>query len=306
MAIKQKKFAPYRGKRLRVTELDFIGRPVYGADSVIVTDGMATVSMTANIEEGEAISSTNANGDICWSVPSEPKLLNFGVEATFCDVDFALFEKLTGHPVVLNDDGTIVGITEGTTVILSDVNFALELWTGANPSGSARVGAQGEWGYILLPFVRGGTVSDISVENGAITFGVTGMVTKDGANWGKGPYNVELVGGVAAPLNEALKSTDHRRIMSVEITPPTARTGSVPLLDRSDPALTSITTTVTGKSVVNAPVPAGTDPVWYDFGDGEWDLAETGTYTHVYEVAGTYTVTASRGSSTVTKSVTVV
>lgn len=305
MAIKQKKFAPYRGKRMRVTELDFVGRPIYGADTVIVTDGMATVSMTQNTEEGEAISSTNANGDICWSVPAEPKLLNFSVEATFCDVDFALFEKLTGHPVVLNDSGTIVGFTEGTTIQLSDINFALELWTGANPSGSTRTGAQGEWGYILLPFVRGGTVSDITVENGAITFGVTGMVTKDGAAWAKGPYNVELVGGIAAPLNTALKTTDHRRIMSVEIAPPTARTGPVPLLDRTKPALTDVTLTPTAKTVALAPVPAGTDPVWYDFGDGEWDLADTGSYSHTYAAAGTYTVTAKRGSSTVTKNVTV-
>lgn len=306
MAIKQKRFAPYKGKKLRATELDFSGRPVLGPDSVIVTDGMVTFAMTANVEESEAISSTNANGDICWSVPAEPKLINFSIEATFCNVDFSLFEKLTGHPVVLNDDGTIVGITEGTKISLADVNVALELWTGANPSGSARAGAEGEWGYILLPFVRGGTVSDITVENAAITFGVTGMVTKDGANWGAGPYNVELVGGVAAPLFEALESTDHRRIMSVEIAPPQAYEGSVPLLDRTDPALTNVTATVTGDDVALAPVPAGTDPVWYDFGDGEWDYAETGSYTHTYAASGTYTVTAKRGTSTVTKSVTVV
>lgn len=305
MAIKQKRFAPYKAKRLRATELDFAGRPVYGADSVISTDGLVTVTMTANIEESEAISSTNGNGDICLSVPAEPKLVNFSVEGTFCNVDFALFEKLTGHPVVLNDDGTIVGITESTSISVADVNVALELWTGANPSGSTRTGAQGEWGYIVLPFVRGGTISDITVENAAITFGVTGMVTKDGAAWGAGPYNVELVGGVAAPLFDPLGTQDHRRIMSVEIAPPTAYEGSVPLLDRTDPALTDVTATPTGLSVALAPVPAGTDPVWYDFGDGEWDLADTGSYTHVYAAAGTYTVTAKRGTSTVTEAVTV-
>jgi hypothetical protein len=306
MAIKQKRFAPYKGKRLRATEVDFAGKPVVGADSVITTDGMVTFAMTANIEESEAISSTNANGDICWSVPSEPKLINFSIEATFCDVDFALFEKLTGHPVVLNDAGTIVGITEGTKISVADVNVALELWTGANPSGSARTGAQGEWGYILLPFVRGGTVSDITVENAAITFGVTGMVTKDGAAWGAGPYNVELVAGAAAPLFKPLTSTDHRRIMSVEIAPPQAFEGPIPLLDRTKPALTDFTATITGKSVAFAPTPAGTDPVWYDFGDGEWDYADTGSYTHVYAAAGTYTVTARRGTSVRTKTVTVV
>jgi hypothetical protein len=306
MATKQKQVSLYKGKRLRVTELDYSGRPVYGADSVIVTNGMVTVGFTGNVVEGDALSGTNANGDICWSEPSSPKFSNYSVEATFCDVDFALFEKLTGHPVVLNDDGTIVGITEESNIDLANINFALELWTGASSSTPARTGAQGEWGYILAPFLRGGTVTDISVENAAITFGVTGMVTKDGAAWGKGPYQVELVAGVPAVLNKALTAKSHRRTMSVEIAPPVAFTGPVPLLDPTKPALTAITATVTGKSVVFAPTPAGTDPVWYDFGDGQWDYAETGSYTHVYATAGTFTATAKRGTSTVTKSVTTV
>jgi PKD repeat protein len=81
--------------------------------------------------------------------------------------------------------------------------------------------------------------------------------------------------------------------------------GSIPLLDIADPALTDFTATPTGLSVEFVPVPAGTDPVWYEFGDGEWDLAETGSYTHVYEAAGTYEVVARRGGSRVTETVTV-
>jgi hypothetical protein len=290
---------------MRVTEVDFAGRPVIGPESVIVTNGQITVAFTGNIEESDALSGTNGNGDICWSEPSDPKFTGYSVEATFCNVDFALFEKLTGHPVVLNDDGTIVGITEGTKVKLSDVTFAMELWTGASTKAVSREGAEGEWGYILAPFLRGGTITDITVENAAITFGVTGMITKDGAAWGSGPYNVELVGGVAAPLFEPLKSTDHRRTMSVEIAPPQVFEGSIPLLDRTDPALTDLTVTPTGLSAAIAPVPAGTDTVLYEFGDDTWDVAETGSYTHEYAAAGTYTITAWRGSSKVTETVTV-
>lgn len=302
---KQKQVALYKSKTMRVTEVDFSGRPVYGPDSVIVTNGQITTAFTANVEEGESLSGINGNGDICWTEPSDPSFTGYGIEATFCNVDFALFEKLTGHPVVLNDDGTIVGIEEGSTVKLSDVTFALELWTGAKSTDVARAGAQGEWGYILTPFVRGGTITDITVENAAITFGVTGMVTKNGTNWGSGPYAVELVGGVAAPLFRPVAKTAYRRTMSVEVAPPTVFEGSIPLLDIADPALTGITATPTGKSVAIAPTPAGTDPVWYEFGDGEWDYAETGSYTHVYEAAGTYTITGRRGSSVATTTVTV-
>lgn len=302
---KQKQVALYRSKTMRVTEVDFSGRPVLGPESVIVTNGQITTAFTANVEDGESLSGVNGNGDICWSEPSDPSFTGYGIEATFCNVDFALFEKLTGHPVILNDDGTIVGIEEGSTVKLSDVTFALELWTGAKSTDVARPGAQGEWGYILTPFVRGGTITDITVENAAITFGVTGMVTKNGTNWGSGPHDVELVAGVPAPLFTPVAKTAYRRTMSVEVAPPQVFEGSVPLLDRTDPALTGVTATATGLSVAFAPTPAGTDPVWYEFGDGQWDYAETGSYTHEYAAAGTYSYTAHRGSSTVTGQVTV-
>lgn len=302
---KQTKVSLFRGKRLRVTDLDLAGRPVFGPDSAVVTDGMISVAFTPNVEEGEAITVTNANGDTCVNEPASPTFTGFGVEATFCNVDFALFEKLTGHPVVLNDDGDIVGITEGTTIDVSSVNFALELWTGASSEGSARTGAEGKWGYILAPFLRGGTIGDVTVENAAITFTVTGMQTKNGGAWGKGPYAVDLVGGVAALLHDGLDSTDHRRIQAVEIKPPATYEGSVPVLDPTDAALTDITVTGTALAKTFAPAPVGTEPVWYDFGDGNSDYAETGGYTHTYAAAGTYTVTARRGLSKVTKSVTV-
>lgn len=307
MALRQRDTGLYKSKRMRATLVDSAGRPVYGAQSVVVTSGQISTTFTPNVEEGEAISQPNGNGDTCLNVPAVPTTTGWAVEATFCKVDFALFELLTGNPVVKNDNGTIVGIDEGTDIDLSNVNFALELWTGAQLGGVERTGSQGAWGYILAPFLSGGTLGDITIENAAITFTVTGMQTKNGSSWGAGPYNVDLVAGVAAPLFKPMTSKKHRRIMTVEIAPPSdALAGFMPLLDRTKPALTDITATVTGKSVAFAPVPAGTDPVWYEFGNGYWDYAETGSFTYVYPVAGTYTVTARRGPSTVTKSVTVV
>lgn len=290
-----KKVSFLRGKRMRVTVLDTAGRPVVGDSSVVSTKGVVTMSYTSNVEDGEAVSVPNMNGETCVSEPAVQTFTGFGVEIEFCEVDFALLGIVTGQEVYLDEDGTIIGITESTDVDLSAVNFALEMWLGStNP---------GEYGYVLTPFLSGGTIGDITVENGAISFTVTGLQTKNGSAWGVGPFNVEIVAGVPSPLRVAMKANDHRRIITTLLAPPAVYAGATPLLDSTDPAVTSISATPTGLSVAIAPTPVGTDPMWYDFGDGTWDYAETGSYTHVYEFAGDYTIVGFRGNSSASTTV---
>lgn len=305
MVVRQRTTPMLRGKRARVTSLDTAGRVQYGDNNAVVTKGFSNFSLTTNTEEGEAINLTNANGEACINESAVPSFVGVAIEAEFCNADYAFFNKVTGQKVVFNDDGEAVGITESTDVDLSTVRFALEIWVGAQSGVAARDGAEGEWGYVLLPNVGGGVLGDYTIENDGITFTLTGMTTKNAGAWGAGPYNVELVEGVAAPLFEPLLPNDHRRLMTVEIAPPEPYAGSIPVLDPTDPALTGLTTTPTGLSVLIAPTPAGTDPVWYTFGDGQWDYAETGTYTHVYDAPGTYTITGKRGTSTFSTNVTV-
>lgn len=221
-----------RGKRMRATRLDSSGNPVYGDDSVVTTKGFITASLTTNVEEGESITATNADGDTCVNEPGSPSFTGYTAEIEFCEVDFALFEILTGQPVVLNDDDEVVGITEGTNLDISSVAFALEMWLGADmKEGETREGSEGNWGYILLPFLSGGVVGDVTIENAAITFTVNNITSRNGARWGSGPYDVELVGGVPAPLNTPMGNRDHRRTMLVEVAPPEVVTGAQPLTE---------------------------------------------------------------------------
>lgn len=303
--VKSNAVSMLRGRLMRATVLDASGRPVYGDSSVVTTKGFITASITTNTEEGEAISVTNANGETCVSEPASPTFSGFSAEVEFCNVDFALFEVLTGQPVVTNSDGVIVGITESTAVDLTAVNFALELWMGATSNAAPSAGGQGKFGYMLLPFVGGGVVGDVTIENAAITFTVTGMNTKDGSNWGAGPHLVELVAGVPAVLSTPMKSKDHRRTQIVEVSPPEVLEGATPLLDPAGTAVTAITATATGLSVAISPTPAGTGAMWYTFGDGQWDYSETGSYVHVYDAPGTYTITGRRGKTSASKAVTV-
>lgn len=290
-----------RGKRLRATLLNGAAIPLVGEDSVVTTKGFVTLTMTSNTEEGEAVNVVNAGGETCISEAATPTWTGVAVEAEFCDVDPALFSMLTGQEIVLDADGAAIGVTESTDVDLTAVKFALELWMGASTDRAPAAGSEGFYGYVLLPHLGGGVIGDVAIANGAITFTITGMQTKNGAAWGAGPHKVQLVGGSPAVLSTPMKANDHRRTMIVEVAPPTAYSGSTPLLDPTDPAITDITMTPTGLSVAFAPDPAGTDPMFYDFGDGTWDYTANGSYTHVYDASGTYTVIGKRGSSTVTK-----
>lgn len=302
-----------KGRRIRVTRLDSCGRPVFGDDSQVVSRGFISVAYTANTTESDEINVPNASGEVCVYEPSVTSLVGYGVEVTFCQVDPELLALVTGQNVVLAADGTtVVGFDIDTKIGLENSNFALELWAGS-PAGDAcsTAGAQGSFGYILLPFVSGGILGDFTVENAAVTFTITGANTKEGNSWGVGPYDVMLDGSVSpqpAKMATPVSTTAALRTMIVDLAPPADACGARPLLDTTLPALTSIAG-VEGDTDMEAnftTTPASTGPVWYDFGDGGWDyVAAPGAASHEYDTAGTYTVRASQNGTWVETTVTV-
>lgn len=211
-----------RGRALRATRLDGCGNPVPGPDAVVVTKGFISVGLTSNTETGEAISVTNANGDICISDTPAPKVTGFGVEVTLCGVDPNLVNLLTGQPLVYDGavDPEAIGFRINTAISLDDSGFALELWSGV-PAAACVPGQGQNYGYLLLPFVKGGVLGDLTVENGPVNFVVTGAQTKDGSGWGVGPYDVTLDGdGDPSPLLEAIDSRDHLHVQITAVPPP--------------------------------------------------------------------------------------
>jgi len=287
-----------RGRRIRVTRLDSCGRPIYGDDSVVVSKGFVSVGFTANTTETDEITQTDASGDVCIYEPSEVSLTGYGVEIAFCKVDPDLLALVTGQNVVFAADGeTVIGFDIDTKVSLDNSNFALELWTGS-PTGDACAsdGSQGQFGYILLAYLRGGILGDFTVENAAVTFTVTGANTREGNAWGVGPYNVMTNAGVPAKMPTPITTSTAMRTMLVDLAPPADQCGARPLLDPAAVAITAITAIegVDEQTASFTTTPAATSPVQYDFGDGTWDyVAAPGATTHEYASPGTYTVRAS-------------
>ena len=299
-----------RGRRIRVTKLDGCFRPVYGEDSQAVSKEFTEVTYTANTIDSDEINQQNASGEVCIFEPSQPSLTGYTVDITFCKVDPEMFALITGQEVYLDGDGNSIGFSVGTDIDIADSRFGFELWMGTKGTDvCADPTAQGSFGYLLLPALQGGIVGDISVTNGAINFTITGATTRDGNQWGSGPYDVMMVAGVPAPLLTPLSPQKHLLLINTSVAPPEPFVGTRPLLDPDSTAITAITA-AEGTSPTEAVFTftgATTDPVWVEFGDGTWDYVEAGTSgaTHVYATNGTFTARASTNGTWVETQVTI-
>lgn len=219
-------FAPIRARMMRATRLTGCGDPVLGPDSVISTAGFISTTLTPNTITGTAISVENAAGDVCIDDTPVPKFKNYGVEIAFCGVDPELINMFTGQPLVLDASGEVVGFRQNSRVDVTLIGFALEMWSSI--AGSA-CGAEGltPYGYTLLPFVSGGQLGDVTYENGAVNFTLTGAVTKEDPGWGAGPFNVTRdEDGDPAPLLTVITGGDHFHLEKVTVAPPEASDGA--------------------------------------------------------------------------------
>lgn len=310
MPRKSKALTLVKGRRIRVTRLDGCGRIVLGEYGQATSEGLTSVEFTPNTTETDEISVRNFAGDRCVYEPAVQSLSGYSLEMVFCNVDIEVFEIITGQPIVFDAFGNVSGLEVDTRVDVSGQGFALEVWAGA-PTGDAcdNPNAQGTFGYVLLPRLEGGYLSGFSITNGEITFTITGASTREGNQWGRGPYAVELdEDGVAGTLFQPVSKTAALRLMEVTVAPPLAAVGARPLLDAALPALTGITATGTGNTREFTTTPAATGPVWWDFGDLEWDyVAAPGATDHVFAAGpGEYTVRASQnGKNWATTTVTV-
>jgi hypothetical protein len=100
------------------------------------------------------------------------------------------------------------------------------------------VATGGNFGYVLLPFIKNGTIRNFTVELGATTFEVQGW-TDNGGGWGTGPYNVipQGAGGVPSALKTAIGANDHMLVRTTSVTPPAAVCGYQAMPSAPTPAV---------------------------------------------------------------------
>lgn len=220
-------FALVRGRRVRITKVDNCGNVVLGPANRVVSKGFVTMGFTPNNTTVEALTVTNANGEECVREEGSSKFSNHTVAGTFCKVMPELFSMITGMPAVYDAAGLeAIGIRYNSQIEIDLSAWALELWSKV-PQANCGPSGLPSFGYALAPFIGSGTLSGITFENAAITFGIEAATTKDGNNWGAGPYNVELNdSGVTGKLNHPLDPYDHLELIKVQVPPPDETDGA--------------------------------------------------------------------------------
>jgi len=214
---------------MRVTRLDGCGGVVLGPDSQVVSDGFVSVALTAQTDEGTAISVTNAAGKVCISDEPCPTFTGYDIAVEFCGVDPALIDIMTGQPTVRDADDIAIGFRMNTAVDACDSGFALEVWSNV-PSALCEPGQEGSYGYFLVPFVKGGIIGDFTIANDAVNFSLAGAKSKDGSAWGVGPYDVQRdENALAGPLAVPIDPNDHLDMELTTVPPPDAGCGAVSL-----------------------------------------------------------------------------
>jgi hypothetical protein len=217
-------FSLVRGRVMRVTRLDGCGNVIDGADSSIVSDGFITIGLTANIDEGTEISVTNAAGKVCILDSPCPVFTGYDISVEFCGVNPGLIDIMTGQTSV-GDGATptpnTVGFRMNSGVNACDVGFALEVWSQV-PTAVCEVGSGTNYGYFLIPFVKGGVIGDFTIGNDAVNFTLSGANSKDGSAWGTGPYDVvmDAAGLVEGPLLVPIDPKDHLHMQLTTVAPP--------------------------------------------------------------------------------------
>lgn len=227
-------FTPVLGKRLRATVVDECANvPASGAlDSVVVTDGFISVTLSSEVEDGAEIITKKADGSLCVNEMTASSFKRFTIEAEFCGVDPGLLSVVTNAEIYENYESIAAGIVvpEGTI----NKKFALELWTGLSGEACAPDEEEAS-GYLLLPFIQAGVLGDLTIDGeNAVTFQMTGAYTKGGNAWGQGPYFVMAdEDGEAAVLATALHPLDHLLLIAVGIAPPVPACGLVPFIPQA-------------------------------------------------------------------------
>lgn len=218
-----KKLRSIKGRVARITRLDECGAPVFGACSVVTTEGFITVTISEENEAGEEYTQKNAWGEFCINEkdPDLTKWANVMIE--FCEVDPDILDIVGGANPVVSGSGDTIGATFGPAAPTGA--FAIEVWTKKAGTSNC-VGGVTEWGYFTVPYVKNGKLDgDVKIENGPMSVSFKGEGYGAPAEWGVGPHGDYPMKSVAGfPVG------DFWGMVVTDVQPPAATTGCATLV----------------------------------------------------------------------------
>lgn len=209
-----------RGSALRITSLTpkgAITSPVrYATSSSVVVVNLSPIEEAKNTEVLRGYLD-----DPRYQDHRDTDQVGWGVSVRFLAVNPGLLQLISETPVVLNAAGDVVGVDQNTK--LRAASFALEVWS--------KLVGRDDHGYTLLPYIRGGSISQFQFANETVSFLLSGAVTKDLPQWSTGPYDFE---GWQERLLPPVSGNDHIRVITSDLPPPADTNGVVSFMDIID------------------------------------------------------------------------
>lgn len=231
-----------KGFRIRATRVGRCGLPIPGPNNQIVTDGFIEFGLERETSDGDEIEVKNASGAVCASDRTDDQFKRYNLSLQLCGIHPELISMFTDQPVVLDAEGDVAGVLQQTGANENGY-VALELWAGTGGGDDCEVPenddifnsvedgtVNGEWWYLVLPWVRGGVLGDITI-NGTDAAEITvSAYTGSGAHWGQGPYNVvPNADGTAGRLIAPIPARTHMLLQRTTVAPPEVTKGTAEL-----------------------------------------------------------------------------
>lgn len=176
-------YAMVRGRVARFTRLDARGIPVEGESSVIVTSGLAKVTINERSETQSTDLIRSDRDDPRILLRGKTQTMGYSADIDLCGVDPELISLLTGMPLVANAVGDVVG--NDAKMKMPVANFAMEIWSKLDQPVNGYT-----YGYTVFPRLRGGRLGGFSFGSNAVDFTITAARTTRASRWGIGPYSL--------------------------------------------------------------------------------------------------------------------
>lgn len=294
----------YKLVTVRATLLNRCGVPIDGACSTLVDRCIISLEESPEYKDREEWFFENGDGDFCATVTTPPKKKWANVVLTFNDANPVMANFLTGSTILLDNDDSLTPnqIGYGDDYGSADLaNVGIEIWTRIAAECDDLVACPDDgsedFGYILYPWVKEGTIGDVTYENGLANFVVNAIAVRN-SPWGVGPYSVykseaTATIGQPVPLFSAVPATRFSQVSLTKLPPPNQAgcecQDLTPALEFAD------TGTGLHHGTVTLPLRNGVPivPGYITWGDaGAAQLVTSGTSVlHNYAIAGSYAPT---------------
>lgn len=226
-----------KGHKLRATRVGRCGLPLPGPRNTFVTKGFIEFQLERETSDGDDIEMKNASGEVCATDRTDDQFKRYNLTLSLCGIHPEFLNLMTDQAMVTGADGEVDGILTQTGGS-GNASFALELWAGTGGGDDCEApdddaifdtiegGEAWEGWYLLLPWVRGAVLGDLTVNGtDAAEINVTAY-TGAGAHWGRGPYNVvEGADGEAGRLNAPIPQRTHMLLQRTTVKPPKETNG---------------------------------------------------------------------------------